>query len=81
MDKIDDGDAMNLSTGLYTSFIEFARMTAELVGYPPEVRGMSGKPAGVHARGGETAKQKALGFSYTIGFAAGITRALDYYSR
>jgi GDP-L-fucose synthase len=81
MDKIDDGDAVNLSTGLYTSFIEFARMAAELVGYRPEVRGMSDKPEGVHARGGDTAKQKALGFSYTIDFAAGIKRALDYYSR
>ena len=48
MDKIDDGDAVNLSTGLFTSFIEFARMSAELVGYRPEVRGMSDKPAGVH---------------------------------
>ncbi len=25
MDKIDNGDAVNLSTGIYTSFIEFAR--------------------------------------------------------
>lgn len=81
MDKIDDGDAVNLSTGLYTSFIEFAIMAAELVGYRPKVRGLSDKPAGVHARGGDTAKQKALGFSYTIDFAAGVRRALDYYSR
>jgi GDP-L-fucose synthase len=81
MDKIDDGDAVNLSTGLYTSFIEFARLAAELVGYRPEVRGMSDKPASVHARGGDTAKQKALGFTYTIDFTAGIRRALDHYSR
>jgi GDP-L-fucose synthase len=81
MDKIDDGEAVNLSTGLYTSFIEFARMAAELVGYRPEVRGMSDKPTGVYARGGDTAKQKALGFSHTIDFAVGLRRALDYYSR
>jgi nucleoside-diphosphate-sugar epimerase len=81
MDKIEDGDAVNLSTGLYISFIEFARMAAELVGYRPEVRGMSDKPAGVHARGGDTAKQKALGFTYTIDFATGVRRALNYYSR
>ena len=31
MDKIDNGDAVNLSTGIYTSFIEFARMAAKLV--------------------------------------------------
>lgn len=80
MDQIDDGDAVNLSTGIYTSFIEFARIAAELCGYTPEVRVMSDKPTGVHARGGDIQKQKALGFTYTINFATGIKRALNYYS-
>ncbi len=62
MDKIDDGDAVNLSTGIFTSFIDFARLAAELVGYRPVVRGMSDKPVGVHACGGDTSKQNALGF-------------------
>lgn len=79
MDKIDDGDAINLSTGIFTSFIDFARLAAELCGYRPEVRGMSDKPAGVHARGGDTAKQKALGFEDAIPFREGIARALRYY--
>ena len=69
------------STGIFTSFIEFARMAAELCGYRPEVRGMSDKPAGVHARGGDTQKQKALGFTHSIDFSTGIRRALDYYCR
>jgi GDP-L-fucose synthase len=81
MDKIDDGNAVNLSTGIYTSFIEFARMAAKLCGYSPEVRGMSHQPAGVHARGGDTRKQIALGFAHKIDFATGVKRALDYYSR
>ncbi len=79
MDKIDDGSAVNLSTGLYTSFIEFAGLAAELCGYSPEVRGMSDKPAGVHARGGDTTLQRALGFTAKIEFATGVKRALDYY--
>jgi nucleoside-diphosphate-sugar epimerase len=81
MDKIDDGNAVNLSTGIYTSFIEFARMAAKLCGYSPEVRGMSHQPAGVYARGGDTRKQIALGFAHKIDFATGVKRALDYYSR
>lgn len=81
MDQIDDGGAVNLSTGIFTSFIDFARLAAQQAGYQPEVKGMSDKPAGVHARAGDTAKQKGLGFTYTIDFAAGIARALDYYSR
>jgi GDP-L-fucose synthase len=80
MDQVDNGDAVNLSTGIYTSFIEFARTAAMLCGYSPEVRGMSDQPAGVHARGGDTRKQAALGFKYKINFATGIKRALDYYA-
>ena len=81
MDKIDDGGALNLSTGIYTGFKEFARMAAELCGYSPEVRGTSNTPEGVFARGGDTAKQKEFGFQYKVGFRDGITRALEYYSR
>ncbi|MGH8217361.1 MAG: NAD-dependent epimerase/dehydratase family protein, partial [Steroidobacteraceae bacterium] len=80
MDQIDDGDAINLSTGILTSFIEFARIAAETLGYHPHVRGLSEKPAGVYARGGDTEKQKSLGFEPTIDFRTGIARALEYYS-
>ena len=80
MDKIDDGDAINLSTGIFTSFIEFARLAAELVGYQPVVKGMSDKPVGVHARAGDTKKQNFLGFKYEIDFRDGVAHALNYYS-
>jgi GDP-L-fucose synthase len=80
MDKIDDGGALNLSTGLFTSFIDFAKLAAHILGFEPEVQGMSDKPAGVHARGGDTAKQKALGFAYTMSLQTGIQKALDYFS-
>ena len=43
-------------------------------------QGMSDKPAGVHARGGDTAKQRQLGFKHKIDFRAGIERALKHYS-
>jgi GDP-L-fucose synthase len=79
MDKIDDGDAFNLSTGIYTSFIDFARMAAEVCGYCPVVSGMSDKPTGVHARGGDTKKQIAFDFNHSINFRTGIERALAYY--
>ncbi len=81
LDQIDDAGAVNLSTGIFTSFLEFARLAADLAGYHPDVTGMSDKPAGVHARGGDTTKQKQLGFQYKISFREGIQRALDYYSR
>ncbi|MFV1980573.1 MAG: NAD-dependent epimerase/dehydratase family protein [Rhodothermia bacterium] len=78
-DKIDDGDAVNLSTGLYTNFREFAGMAADVCGYAPDVQGMSDMPTGVFARAGDTAKQRALGFSYRTSFREGIARAITYY--
>jgi len=79
MDKIDNGDALNLSTGIFTSFKEFARLAAELCGYSPEVVGTSNRPEGVFARGGDTAKQASYGFKYQLSFREGIQRALKYY--
>jgi GDP-L-fucose synthase len=81
IDQIDDAGAVNLSTGILTSFIDFAKLAAELVGYHPEVKGMSDKPVGVHARGGDVTKQRQLGFTHKIDFRAGIQRALKYCSR
>jgi GDP-L-fucose synthase len=81
IDKIDNGDAVNLSTGIFTSFIKFARQAANLVGYAPEVVGTSTKPEGVFARAGDTRKQKTLGFMHTIEFSEGIKRALEYFEQ
>ncbi len=81
IDKIDDGDALNLSTGIYTSFKQFARMAAECCGYQPEVVGLSDKPAGVFARGGDTRKQEQYGFKAKVCFTEGIQTAIDYYSK
>ena len=81
MDKIDNGDALNLSTGIYTSFKDFARLAARTLGFDPEVVGLSDKPAGVFARGGDTTKQAEYGFKYETSFETGVKRALEYFSR
>jgi nucleoside-diphosphate-sugar epimerase len=79
MDQVDDAGAINLSTGRYTSFIEFAQTAADLCGYRPEIRGTSDKPEGVFARGGDTALQDRLGCRRTVKLRDGIARALKYY--
>lgn len=81
MDQIDDGDALNLSTGRLTSFIEFAEIAARQLGYTPEIKGTSNTPEGVFARGGDTEKQRAMGFVPTISFEEGVGRALAYFQR
>lgn len=81
MDQISDGSAVNLSTGIYTSFIQFAQMAANTIGYSPVVTGMSDMPSGVFARGGDTNLQASLGFKHEIDFDIGIQRALTFYER
>lgn len=81
MDQVEDGSPINLSTGILTSFKDFARTAAQIFGYSPEVSGTSNKPEGVFARGGDTAKQKSLGFEHSISFAEGIQRALAYFDK
>lgn len=79
MDQVDDGSAVNLSTGILTSFKDFARLAAQQCGYSPEVAGTSNKPEGVFARGGDTERQTQLGFRHSISFTDGISRALRYF--
>jgi GDP-L-fucose synthase len=81
MPLIDKADAINLSTGIFTSFKEFAELAADVCGYRPQVVGLSDKPSGVFARAGDTNKQKKLGFNHKIDFRTGVRRAIEYYSR
>lgn len=81
MDAVDNGDAFNLSTGRFTSFIEFAQIAAKQAGFTPPVSGMSDKPEGVFARGGDTARQKAHGFTAKVSFETGIAKALKYLAQ
>lgn len=81
MDKVNDGDAINLSTGIYTSFKQFARIAADECGYQPEVIGLSNKPSGVFARGGDTRKQTAYGFCWSTAFREGINKAIQLYQQ
>lgn len=79
MDQIDDAGAVNLCTGIYTSFIDFAKLAADICGFKPQVLGTSDKPEGVFARAGNPAKLKQLGFEYRLDFRSGIERALKRY--
>jgi GDP-L-fucose synthase len=82
MDKIDDGGAINLSTGILTSFIAFAGIAAQACGYEPiSIRGMTDKPSGVHARGGDVTLQRKFGFTASIGLDEGVERAMQYFER
>jgi len=78
--QIDDGDALNLSTGILTSFKQLAKLIANEAGYDPEITAMLDNPEGVFARGGDTARQKSLGVTYSTELQEGIRQALTYLS-
>ena len=78
MDSIDDGGALNLSTGVPTSFKELVRLASKIVGFSPDVLGLSDKPEGVFARAGDTKKQASMGVTHTIELDRGIKKSLDF---
>jgi nucleoside-diphosphate-sugar epimerase len=76
MDKIDNGDALNLSTGKLTSFSDLVHIAGDILGKKFKVETMGTKPEGVFARGGDTKKQKLYGFKAKISLKEGIERIL-----
>jgi GDP-L-fucose synthase len=78
LDKISDASAVNLSTGIYTSFIDFARLAFRQLGEDREIIGKESKPEGVFARGGDTELQQSLGFVPKISLNEGIRLGLSY---
>lgn len=78
MDALTGGDALNLSTGRLTTFLEFAGIATGLCGYQPRIHGNTDMPEGVASRGGDTAKQRSLGFVAEIPLEQGIAECLEY---
>lgn len=78
MDRLHGGDALNLSTGRLTTFLEFADIATRLAGYSPRVHGDTSMPEGVASRGGDTTRQKALGFVASTTLEQGIAECLEY---
>ena len=81
MDLINDGDALNLSTGIPTSFLDFAKIATSAVGYSPEIVGDESKPTGVKSRVGDTNKQIKFGFSAQTGIEKGIMECLMHFQK
>lgn len=78
MDRIDDGGALNLSSGEYISFKRLAGLIAEKIGYAPRVVGTSNTPEGVFARAGDTTRQRDFGFRPSRGLEQGIQAVLGH---
>lgn len=75
---IEDGSAVNIGTGVATSFLELAAEMADIVGYTPEVTGLAGKPVGVARRYCDPSHmKKKLDFYPKISLREGMTRVIE----
>jgi len=81
MNKVNDASAINLSTGIYTSFIDFIELGKKITGFNFDIKTIKSKPIGVYARAGSTTKQKKLGFKAKIKIKNGIERGLNFYQK
>lgn len=77
-EKISDASAINISTGELTTFISLMTMVTKELGLSVEVSGMSGKPEGVFARGGDISRQREIGFAAKTSLEEGIRLAIAY---
>jgi UDP-glucose 4-epimerase len=77
--SISDGSAVNLGTGVLTSFLELAALMAALAGYEPDVRGTDNRPVGVAKRvsGGKNA-ERLLGWTPKVSLEDGMGRVVRH---
>ena len=50
IERIGNGSAVNIGSGVLTTFREVAGIFARLAGYSPEIRALPDMPSGVHSR-------------------------------
>jgi len=82
MDEIHDGSAINIGTGVLTSFLEVARTFAAHAGYSPAIQPMVGKPTGVQNRCADvTLLHERLHWKPAVPLSEGFARVLDFARR
>ncbi len=81
MDQVYDASAINLSTGKFTSFINFIKLGKRITGFNFDIKTKKSKPVGVYARAGSTKRQNKYGFKAQIKIEEGIERGLKFYKK
>ncbi len=77
--KVEDGSAVNLGSGVLTSFVDLAYLMMKLEGYEAPVTGTDNRPVGVANRVCTTQRAQALlGWSPRIGLEQGMTRVVQH---
>jgi nucleoside-diphosphate-sugar epimerase len=75
MEHISDGSAINIGSGVLTTFRQIAEMLARIAGYCPTIKPLIEKPSGVHSRYADmTLVQRKFGWRPKISLEEGLTR-------
>lgn len=76
--KVTDASAVNLCSGVLTTFLDLARMACSAAGYHPEIRGNSNLPEGVFSRVGDPELLNSLGWKPRINLEDGVQEGVEY---
>jgi len=76
--KVADASAVNLCSGILTTFLNLARMACSAAGYEPEIVGNSNLPEGVFSRVGDPSLLNSLGWKPRIKLENGIREGVEY---
>lgn len=78
LDRIGDGSAVNIGSGVLTSFHEIASIFAGIAGYAPEIKPIATQPMGVHARYADIhVARQTLGWHPKTSLLEGLTRVYE----
>ena len=78
MESVDDGSAINIGSGIGTSFTQLAKQMCESLNHDTDINVLSNKPTGVYYRVGDTTFCEKLGFSAKTSLAEGIQICAKY---
>lgn len=79
IEQIHDGSAVNISSGVATSFLDVIRILKEISEHYPEVSTQLGKPTGVRSRSGDPGFALVrLGWSAKVPLKEGLERVYQY---
>ncbi|MFT5765484.1 MAG: UDP-glucose 4-epimerase [Saprospiraceae bacterium] len=78
MDHIHDGSAVNIGSGVKTSFLEVIKLLSEIADYDPKIRLLLDKPVGVHSRYGSIdLARKKLNWSPSVSLKKGLQKVFN----
>ena len=78
---INDGSAINISTGISTNFNSLAKMILDELGKTNSIKNSSTKPEGVFFRVGDTELQRKNGFKHSINLIDGIRETINFFKK